>query len=129
MIQRAEATEDPNKRIRIEREAVQAFFAELAHHWTEDLILDWQKNNPVGSQWICEFARVAQQPKCELDPINHELVLNWIHRGYNLLTEGELSDIIQKSTGQRLKPGSLKKRRERLGLTTKRPPGPRPKSE
>jgi hypothetical protein len=66
-----------------------------------------------------------QEPGKALDPINHELALNWIRRGYNLLTEEELSDAILVMTGQRLTPGAIKKRRERLGLTTKRLPGPR----
>jgi len=39
------------------------------------------------------------------------------------LTQNELSDAILVMTGQRLMPGTLKKRRERLGLTTKRKPG------
>jgi hypothetical protein len=72
---------------------------------------------------MCEFARVWQEPKREIDPINHELVLNWLRKKYNLLTQNELSDAILVMTGQRLMPGTLKKRRERLGLTTKRKPG------
>jgi transposase len=64
-----------------------------------------------------------------LDPINQELALHWLRRGYNLMTEKELSDAILKATGQRLMPDTLKKRRGRLGLSTKRPPGPRPNSE
>jgi hypothetical protein len=48
---------------------------------------------------------------------------------YNLLTAEKLSDAILVMTGQRLTPDTLKKRRERLGLTTKRKPGPRTKLE
>jgi hypothetical protein len=127
LMQKAQATEDPRERAKLEHAAVQAYFAEMAHYWTEDLVLEWQRTNPIGTEWMCEFARVWQEPKREIDPINHELALNWIRRGYNLLTENELSDAILITTGQRLMPGTLKKRRERLGLTTKRPTGPPPK--
>ena len=83
----------------------------------------------IGTSWMCEFARVIQEPKREVDDINYELAFNWLRRKYNLLTAEELSDSILVATLQRLMPGALKKRRERLGLTTKRQPGPRPNSE
>lgn len=127
LIHRAESTEGPAEREKIEREAVQAYFAELAHYWTEDLVKEWQQKNPIGTEWLCEFGRVFQEPERRLDPVNHELALNWLRRGYNCLTAEELSDAILVTTGQRLMPGALKKRRERLGLTTKRPPGPPPR--
>jgi len=129
LIQKAELSEDPQERERIEREAVHAYFAEMAPLWTEDLVLEWQRKNPVGTEWLCEFGRVLQEPERRLDPINEELALNWLRRKYNLLTAEELSDAILIATGQRVMPGTLKKRRERLGLTTKRLPGPRPRSE
>jgi len=123
LLKQADATKDPQKREKLEHEAVEAYFAEMAHYWTEDLVKEWQRSNPVGTEWMCEFARVWQEPKREIDPINHELVLNWLRKKYNLLTQNELSDAILVMTGQRLMPGTLKKRRERLGLTTKRKPG------
>jgi hypothetical protein len=129
LIMKVDATSDPQRRQKLEREAVQAYFAEVATYWTDDLLMAWQRNNPVGSKWLCEFARMIEEPERELDPINHELALNWLRRGYNLLTENELSDAILIATGQRLMPGTLKKRRERLGLTTTRQPGPRPNPE
>lgn len=129
LMEQAYATEDPAKRETLEREAVQAYFAELAHVWGEHEVKEWQRNNPIGTEWMCEFGRVFQEPKRELDPINHELVLNWLRKKYNLLTAEELSNAILIMTGQRLSPETLKKRRERLGLTTKRPPGPRTKLE
>ena len=112
----------------MEGQAVQAYFAELAHDWTEDEVLAWQRSNPVGTEWLCEFASVFQEPKRELDPINHELAFNWLRRKYNLLTAEELSDSILMATLQRVTPGALKKRRERLGLTSNRRPGPPPNS-
>jgi hypothetical protein len=129
LLHRAESTEDPEMRAKIERQTVGSYFAEMAHSWTEDEVKEWQRTNPVGTEWMCEFARVCQEPECEIDPVNHELALNWLRRKYNLLTAEELSDAILIATGQRMMPGTLKKRRERLGLTTKRPPGPRPNPE
>jgi len=129
LIQRADETTDPQQRERVEREAVQAYFSDLAHHWTEDLVKEWQRNNPLGTEWMCHFARVFAEPERGIDPINHELALNWLRKKYNLLTSEELSDAILVATGQRVMPGTLKKRRERLGLTTKRSTGPRPNSD
>lgn len=129
LMQQAYEAEEPQKREKLEREAVQAYFAELSLDWREDEVLAWQRSNPVGTKWMCEFARVLSEPQRELDPINHELALNWIRRGYNLMTAEELSDAILIMAGERVSPETLKKRRERLGLTSKRPPGPRPKSE
>jgi hypothetical protein len=123
LMKRADATQDPHKRYKIEREMVQAYFAELAHYWTEEEVLAWQRSNPIGTEWMIEFARVFEEPKREIDPINHELAFNWLRRKYNLLTAEELSDSILIATLQRLTPEAIKKRRERLGLTTKRKPG------
>jgi hypothetical protein len=69
------------------------------------------------------------QPRRTIDRINHELALNWLRRNYNLLTAEELSVSIFKRIRRWLTPGALKIRRVRLGLTSKRPPGPRPKSD
>jgi len=123
----ADSVEDPHKRQKLEREAVDAYFAELGQDWTEDQVMAWQSNNPVGTEWMCEFVRVLQEPERRVDEINYDLAFNWLRRKYNLLTAEELSDMILVATGQRLMPGALKKRRERLGLTTKRPPGPPPR--
>jgi hypothetical protein len=129
LIQKADATDNPEKRQGLEREAVNAYFAELAPDWTEEQVLAWQRNNPVGTKWMCEFVGVLEEPARRIDAINYELAFNWLRRNYNLLTAEELSRMILIATGQRLMPGALKKRRERLGLTTKRTTGPRPKSE
>jgi len=119
LVRQADAAKSPEERRKLEREAVDAYFAELAHSWMEDEVLAWQRNNPIG--------RVFQEPERTIDPINYELAFRWLRRKYNLLTAEELSDMILIATGQRLMPEVLKKRRERLGLTTKRPPGPRPR--
>ncbi len=129
LIKQAEATKDSAARQKLERDAVASYYAELAHTWTEDEVLAWQRSNPIGTQWMCEFARVFEEPEREIDPINYELALNWLRKNYNLLTAEELSEAILVRTGQRLMPSTLKKRRERLGLTTKRTPGPRPNED
>lgn len=79
----ANATKDPVKRQLVEREAVQSFFAELAHYFTEEEVLAWQRSNPVGTGWMCEFGEVMREPRRQLDPINHELALNWLRENYN----------------------------------------------
>jgi hypothetical protein len=130
------ATKDPEKRKIVEREAVQSFFAELAaHYFTEDEIKAWQRSNPVGTGWMCEFGEVMREPRRQLDPINHELALNWLHCKYNELTAKELAVSVWGRVWRWLAPGFrmtaefIKSRRKNLGLTTKRPPGPRPKCE
>ena len=127
LMEEAYRTEDPGKREEIERQVVQSYFVELAHYWKEDEVLAWLRGNPLGTESILEFARVRQRAKLELDRVNYELVLNWLRRKYNLLTAKELSDTIFETTGERFSPEAIQKRRERLGLTTKREPGPPPR--
>jgi hypothetical protein len=90
LIKIADGIKDPGKRQRVEREAVQSYYAELAHYWTEDEVLAWQRSNPVGTGWLCEFGRVYHKPRRTIDPVNHDLALNWLRRNYNLLPEEEL---------------------------------------
>lgn len=129
LIKIANATKDPVKRQLVEREAVQSFFAELAHYFTEEEVLAWQRSNPVGTGWMCEFGEVMREPRRQLDPINHELALNWLRENYNRMTAKELCDSIVRRVWRwlapvfKLTPDFIKKRRERLGLTTKRKPG------
>ncbi len=118
----ANAVKDPIKRNYIEREIVQSYFAELAHYLTEDQILAWQNNNPIGTGWMCEFAEVMGKPRRTISPVNYELALNWLRAKYNEMTEKELSISIFKRLWLWLNPAAIKKRRERLGLTTKRKP-------
>lgn len=127
LIRRAEETKDAAKRKQLEREAVQAYFAELAHHWSNEEVMAWQHNNPIGTQWLCQFAAVIKQPRRRLDPVNHELVLNWLRKKYHLLTAEELAQAVATKTGKPVNAKAVKSRRTRLGLVTKRPTGPRPK--
>ena len=126
LMQQAEEAKDETERQKLEGDAVHAYFAELAPYWVEEMVMAWQRNNPVRSKFLCEFGKVIAAPERELDPINYELALNWIRRGYNLMTENELSEAIFKATGVRVKPNTLKKKRANLGLSG-RPFGPRPK--
>jgi hypothetical protein len=125
----ANATKDPKGKNYVQREMVQSFFAELAHYLTEDEILAWQKNNPLGTGWMCEFAEVMRNPRRTISPVNYELALNWLQARYNEMTEKQLSVSIWQRLMIWLTPSAIKKRRERLGLTTKRRTGPPPKSE
>jgi hypothetical protein len=127
LIKIANATKDPVKRQMVEREAVQSYFAELAHYLREDEILAWQRSNPVGTGWMCEFGEVMREPRRTISPVNHELALNWLRQKYNEMTEKQLSVSIFKRIFIWLTPGAIKKRRERLGLTSRRRPGPPPK--
>jgi hypothetical protein len=129
LLQIVDAITDQANRKYVEREMVQSYFAELAHYFTEDEILAWQKNNPVGTGWMCEFAEVMGKPRRTISPVNYELALNWLHAKYNEMTEKQLSISIFKRLWIWLTPSAIKKRRERLGLTSKRPTGPPPKSD
>ena len=127
LMHQAEEAKDDKERQKLEREAVRAYFAELAPSWTEDMIEAWLRTNYPGSKWLRVFAKMIEKPECELDPIEHELALNWLRRGYNLMTENELSAAILKAIGQQVKPNTLKKKRAKIGLQSKRPFGPNPK--
>jgi hypothetical protein len=129
IIKIANAEQAPEKRAFAEQQAVQSYFAELAHYFTEEEVLAWQKTNPVGTGWMCEFGEVMREPRRTVDLVNHELAFNWLRARYNEKTARELSESIFKRILRCLTPAALKKRRERLGLTTKRPQGPRPKSD
>jgi hypothetical protein len=122
------ATENLAKRKYLEREMVQSYFAELAHYFTEDEILAWQKNNPIGTGWMCEFAEVMSKPRRTISPVNYELALNWLREKYNEMTEKELSVSVFQRLFIWLTPAAIKKRRDCLGLTSKRKPGPPPNS-
>ena len=129
LIKIANATKGPEKRKVAEREAVQSFAAELAHYFTKEERDAWQRSNPLGISWMRELANVFDKPRRQLDPINHELALNWLREKYNDQTAKQLSESIFKRVFRWLAPGFtmtadfIKKRRERLGLTTKRKPG------
>jgi hypothetical protein len=37
---------------------------------SEDEVLAWQRSNPVGTEWLCEFGRVFEEPERRIDSIN-----------------------------------------------------------
>src|SRR5262249_40985761 len=62
LIKIANATKDSAKRQLVEGQAVQSYFAELAHYFTEAEVFAWQRSNPVGTGWMCEFGEVMREP-------------------------------------------------------------------
>ena len=50
LIKQADVAKDSVERRQLERGAVAAYFAELAHYWSEDEVLAWQRNNPVETK-------------------------------------------------------------------------------
>jgi hypothetical protein len=55
--------------------------------------------------------------------IDCELVCGWIDKGYSLMDSKHLSKAVSSATGIPINSTALQKRRERLGLETKRNPG------
>lgn len=127
LIWKADQAKNEIERRKIESQAVEAYFAEVAMYWTPDIFKAWQRNNPVGPEWYREFVRLLAAPERQLDAINHELALNWLRRGYKLLTHREISEAIYQAMNIRVLPDTIKHKSANLGLTG-RPPGPRPKS-
>lgn len=120
---------DPAERDRLQREAVQAYFADTVKTWSNENFKDWQKSNPLDKKWVPETANSMKTPVTVLDPVDFELALNWIKRGYNDMKPDELAEIIYQVTGKRLTPVAIRKRHYRkLGLMTNRKPGAKPKT-
>lgn len=57
-------------------------------------------------------------------PVDLEIVFGWFARGYCFLAEKDLAAAVNSKCGTALTPAAIKKRRERLGLSSKRGPGP-----
>jgi hypothetical protein len=110
LIKIAEVTKEPGKRRFAELQAVQSYFAELAHYWTEEEVRAWQRNNPIGTGWMCEFGEVMREPRKVIDPVNHELAFNWLKKKYNEMTAEQLSKSIFERVLQWLLPDAIRKR-------------------
>jgi hypothetical protein len=133
LVEKSEETGDTDEKNRLLLDAVTAFFAERGQYFSEEVFQVWQQTNPIPQRL---FALVAKWQvrltgkELKPDPIDYELALNWnsnppgIDKPYNRMTAKELSEALFKVTGVRLSDDLVKKRRERLGLTTERPPGP-----
>lgn len=52
LIQQADEATDENVRKKLEREAVEAYFAEVATYWTDEMLKAWERTNPVGFKWL-----------------------------------------------------------------------------
>ncbi len=119
---------DPAERDRLQREAVQAYFADTVKNMSNEEFKAWQKSNPLDKKWFPETADSMKAPVEVVDPVNSELALNWIKRGYNEMKPDALAEIIYKVTGKEITPVAIRKRHYRdLGLMTKRTAGAKPK--
>ena len=127
LTEEAECSVDPETRRRLEAESLEAFFAENAPGWPAWIFKAWQHLNPIGLEWMKWLyvwsSKQRRRPK-EVNEVDYELAFNWMWKGYYSLTAEELAQEVFKQTKQLLSPEAIKKRRERLGLTTQRPPGP-----
>lgn len=132
LVAQAEATTDAAMREELENESLEAYFAENAPGWSPLIFKAWQHLNPIAfkwMQWLYVWNSRQMKKRKEINAVDYELAFNWRWKGYFLLTAEQLRDEVQKETKQLFSPEAIKKRRERLGLTTQRPPGPPPKSE
>lgn len=129
LAEKAEQETDPEIRQQLEGESLEAYFSENAPGWPPFIFKGWQKLNPIGLKWI-QWLYVWQsrrmKSRVEINAADYELAFNWRWKDYYLLTAEQLKDEIQKETKQLLSPDAIKKRRERLGFTTQRTPGPPP---
>lgn len=48
--------EDATVRAALEKKAVQAYFADLAEKRPEEMVVEWQKSNPLNTEGLLEFA-------------------------------------------------------------------------
>jgi hypothetical protein len=86
------------------------------------------KSTPDDMSFILKIAKAykAQSPR---DPVDVEIAARWFAAGYDKMSLAEYTNAINAKTGAKLKPDAMEKRRySKLGLMTKRPPGPAPKS-
>jgi hypothetical protein len=126
----AEQVADDVSRREIEVESLEAYFAENAPGWSPIVFKAWQHLNPIGFkwvQWLYVWHSRQMKNRKEIDMVDYELAFNWRWEKYYLMTAEQLKDAVYKRTNQKLTAEAIKKRRERLGLTTQRPPGPPPK--
>ncbi len=86
------------------------------------------KSTPDDMSFILEIAK-AHKAKSPRDPVDVEIAARWFAAGYDKMSLPEYTDAINAKTGAKLKPDAMEKRRyAKLGLMTKKPPGPPSKS-
>jgi hypothetical protein len=127
LAEKAEQTTDAKIRQQLEQESLEAYFAENAPVWPSGIFKAWQRLNPIGLKWMqwlyVWYSRQTKRRK-GINAADYDLAFNWRWKRYYLLTAEQLKDEVLKATKQRFSAEAIKKRRERLGLTTQRPPGP-----
>jgi hypothetical protein len=131
LAEKAELATDAESRNKLEQESLEAFFAENAPGWPEIVFKAWQHLNPIGfkwMQWLYVWNSRRMKHRKEINAIDYELAFNWSWNRYYSMTAEELKQAVCKATKQVLSADAIKKRRERLELTTSRDPGPRPNS-
>ncbi len=79
----ANGIKDPEKRKIAEREAVRSYFAELAHYFTREEIDGLATQQSPRHFLDARIGQCFDQPRRTLDPVNHELALNWLREKYN----------------------------------------------
>ena len=76
-------------------------------------------------------SKTTNAKRLAYEALNSDLRLNWLDLEYCFLTDAELASRLNKrhdlKGGLRQTPAGMKRRRQSLGLVTKRKPGPRPK--
>lgn len=130
LAQQAEQTSDAGLRRKLEGESLEAYFAENAPGWPELIFKAWQRLNPIGlkwMQWLYVWNARRMKRRKEISATDYELAFNWRWNRYYTLTAPELAERVCAATNERCTSEAIKKRRERLGLTTDLPPGPPPR--
>jgi hypothetical protein len=130
LAEKAEQIASNGNRQELELESLEAYYAENAPGWPTIVFKAWQHLNPIGlkwMEWLYVWKSRQMRRRKEIDVVDYELAFNWRWKKYYLLTADQLKEEVFNETKQELSAEAIKKRRERLGLTTQRPPGPPPK--
>lgn len=118
----------PEERAAGDEEVYRAYRLDSARLIKPRNLSDFFPTLPGDAQFFVEFAK-AYGAKSPRDLVNEELARNWLSEGYNKMSLNQYTQAINAKTGAKLKPGAMGKRRyAKLGLMTKRPPGPTPKA-
>jgi hypothetical protein len=83
---------------------------------------------PGDTSFILDLAK-AHNAKSPFDAVNQEIAAQWLSAGYDKMNLAEYTRAINVKTDAKLTPDAMEKRRyTKLGLMTKKKPGPPPKS-
>lgn len=86
------------------------------------------KSLPTYMPFIVQLAK-AYSAKSPHDPVDAEIAARWFAAGYDKMSKEDYTQAINAKTGTNISPDAMEKRRyAKLGLMTKKDPGPRPKS-